>query len=127
MQFNILADGPAQEQFKHKWKKLERDLEWRRRFKRVLEEVIRVNPDLLLMEEVNHYEDFWRNELQRIGYDGIFLPKYSTSYKSPNKRPPPFFHGKPSDGCLLFVKTKRLKLGNTITRRFAEVLSPGMS
>ena len=52
-----------------------------------------VKPDILTMQEVDHYADFFEPTLSAIGYTGIFVAK-----KDPEATV--------ADGCALFYNTK---------------------
>ena len=56
MQFNVLADGMGEDQFKHL---LAAEFVHPHRFELALLEVDRVEPDVICLQEVNHFHDFW--------------------------------------------------------------------
>lgn len=50
-------------------------LVWRLRRWRILEEILRHGPDLVALEELDHFEDFWRPVLAVAGFEGRWLAK----------------------------------------------------
>ena len=89
-------------------------LKWEYRGPLLLQEILRSNADILCLEEVDHYQDFFEPQLAKHGYEGTFFPKHdSPCLYFPNNNG--------SDGCaLLFrsvkfelVKKKGLTLRNT--------------
>ena len=49
--------------------------DWKVRKLRLLEEVLRYTPDVLVVEECDHFDDVLLPALRRVGYDGCFAPK----------------------------------------------------
>ena len=77
LQFNILADGLSG---------LRKDLgafsrvtseavAWENRKGQLLKEVTQYSPDIITMQENDHYYDFFLEKLSTLGYDGYFAPK----------------------------------------------------
>lgn len=62
---------------------------------RLLAEILSVEPDLLGLEEVDHFEDWFAPALDAAGYAGVFCPKFSS---------PCLEFGYYSDGAALFWK-----------------------
>jgi nocturnin len=90
MQWNILADSlaidfPAVD---------ERYLNWDHRRRLILDEIDRVNADILCVEELDHFEDFLLPHMQEKEFDGIY-----------NKKPD--WH---KDGTAIFYRTEILEL-----------------
>lgn len=112
MQFNVLAEGlsaspnatpPFPEGAQPSaWGGLtavpckEVSLAWRLRRWRVLEEILRHSPNLVAMEEVDHFEDFWRPVMAAAGFEGRWLVKRNS---------PCLRLGYHSDGTAVFWKT----------------------
>lgn len=44
------------------------------RFKRVLSTILKENPDIITMQELDHYHDFMEPKLEELGYEGDFNP-----------------------------------------------------
>lgn len=118
MQFNVLADGMGQGQFKGRVS--EDVLAHTYRLALSIQEVRRVSPDVLCMQEVNHY-GAWEEELGRLGYDGTFVPKYDDSYPEEHQSPPDYYQGTPTDGCAIFVRRDRWRVSSHRRQRFAEL------
>lgn len=107
VQFNILADGlSAKEPQQGGFADVPRDaLEWNYRSKRLVEELFRhdVLPDIVAMQEVDHYEDWFEPVMHSLGYKGHFLSK-------PNSTCRRSLDPSLSDGCALFWRDDRLTL-----------------
>ena len=72
---------------------------WGRRRWRLLEEVARWAPDVVALEECDHFGDFFEPALAKLGYAGAFVPKAAS---------PSCHYGFYSDGVALFWKSNRL-------------------
>ena len=96
-----------------------------RRSALALSEVLRVEPATLCMGKLNHYEDFWHKALHKMGYDGVFIPKYDASYPRGFRSPPAYYAGQPTDGCALFVRRSKLSFQVSLLamRRFGDLFS----
>lgn len=95
MQWNTLADGLAQHgDF---LRVSGQHLEWKARGPRILKTVTEANADVVCLQEVNRYEDWFLPHMQEMGYDGRFCAKPA----SPCER-----YGYPVDGCALFYRTE---------------------
>ncbi|KAL1457145.1 hypothetical protein WDU94_001806 [Cyamophila willieti] len=77
-------------------------LEWRRRRYQILQEIIAYNPDIICLQEVDHFE-FLKKTLNTQGYSGTFFPKPDSPcvYIQGNNGP---------DGCAIFYKTDKYDL-----------------
>jgi len=77
-------------------------LDWSSRRWRLLEEIIRYQPDVICLQEVDHF-DFLNRGLKTIGYSGKFIPKPDSPciYLQGNNGP---------DGCAIFVKDSKFKI-----------------
>eukprot|EP00049_Salpingoeca_infusionum_P004640 m.81968 g.81968 ORF g.81968 m.81968 type:complete len:343 (-) comp12664_c0_seq1:1372-2400(-) len=103
MQFNVLADGLAQNGgfiFTRS-----EDLEWSSRFPLLLKQISAADPDLLVMEECNNAPE-WDVALSGMGYHCIFSPKQ----KSPALR-----FGASADGSALCFKKTTFTLEGSAT------------
>lgn len=95
MQWNTLADGLAQH---GDFLRVEaHHLAWESRSSRLLRTLEESNADLVCLQEVNRFEDFFLPRMSEMGYVGSFCPKPS----SPCQR-----YGFPSDGCALFYRSE---------------------
>lgn len=114
LQFNILADGLAGlRNDKGKFSRLSKncnELSWEYRRGSLLKEITQYDPDVITMQENDHFYDFFLPALAARGYDGHFAPKPLSSCLevSPN-----------SDGCSIFVKRDRLRICSAETLTFA--------
>merc|ERR1719186_37941 len=77
-------------------------LVWSTRRWRLIEEIIRYDPDIICLQEVDHFKMLQR-ALGSIGYEGMFVPKPDSPclYLDDNNGP---------DGCAIFYKTSQLQL-----------------
>eukprot|EP00124_Ichthyophonus_hoferi_P001381 Ihof_evm6s70 gene=Ihof_evmTU6s70 len=54
------------------------NLKWANRSKRLKAELSKYQADILCLQEVDHYEDYWRPTLLQLGYDGhAYVPRTS--------------------------------------------------
>jgi len=110
LQFNMLADGLSG---------LRKDLgafsrvtseavSWENRKDKLLKELVQYSPDIITMQENDHYYDFFLIELNALGYDGYFAPKPASACLEVSDR---------SDGCAVFVRRSQLRIvsAQTIT------------
>lgn len=83
-------------------------LDWEKRRYRLVEEISHYEPDLLCLQEIDHFK-FFKKALGTIGYTGVFFPKPDSPciYIKGNNGP---------DGCALFFRTDRFELVRTETR-----------
>ena len=80
-------------------------LQWSNRKLRSLQEILLYDPDIIALEEVDHYEDYYLPSLSKLGYKGLFAAKRdSPCLKFPNNSGP--------DGCALFYDAERFSLVN---------------
>jgi len=111
MQFNCLAHGlsappgdvpPHAGTMKSNWGGFisvpEKDicLAWRYRSWRLLEEILRHEPDLVALEEVDHFHDFFLPAMQAAGYEGEWIPKTKSSCSQ---------YGYTADGTAVFWRS----------------------
>jgi len=87
-------------------------LDWSSRRWRLLEEIIRYQPDIMCLQEVDHF-DFLSRGLKSIGYTGKFIPKPDSPciYLQGNNGP---------DGCAIFVKDSKFEIVSS-SHRILEV------
>ncbi|CAM6103382.1 unnamed protein product [Calypogeia fissa] len=99
MQWNILADGLAQ--FGDFIRAPKEILEWSSRAPKLLNKILEASADIVCLQELNHYDDYFLPQLQQHGYQGIFKPKiFSPAVK----------YGCPPDGCAVFFRASRLQI-----------------
>ena len=79
-------------------------LQWLHRGPLIVEEIVRAGADIVCLEEVDHFEDFFKPQLVLHGYEGIFFPKCDSPclYFEDNNGP---------DGCALFYRSAQFSLG----------------
>jgi len=68
-----------------------------------LREIVESNADVICLEEVDHFDDFFQPALAALGYEGVFQAKT----KSPSLQ-----FGYYSDGVALFWRKDKLRLGD---------------
>ncbi len=75
---------------------------WDRRRLRILEEILVINPDILCMQEVDHFA-FFRGILAAVGYKGLFFPKPDSPalYVEDTNGP---------DGCAMFYNMSKVNV-----------------
>ena len=103
VQFNVLADGLSGRDTKlGGFDSAPKEcLKWEARRERLLEEVFRhpgPAPDVICLEEVDHFDDWFMPQLSKRGYRGFFLKKP----KSPCLKTAP--GSGLEDGCALFCR-----------------------
>jgi len=83
-------------------------LDWSTRRYRMLEEMSLYAPDILCLQEIDHFK-FFEKALGAMGYSGVFFPKPDSPcvYIKGNNGP---------DGCALFFRKERFELLHTDTR-----------
>ena len=100
-QFNILADGlsglrPDLGAFSRISKS---QLQWTDRRYKLLHEIIQYSPDVVTLQECDHFHDFFLPEMRRLGYCGYFAPKPTSKCMDVSDV---------SDGCAIFVRPSKL-------------------
>ncbi|KAB7506094.1 Nocturnin [Armadillidium nasatum] len=77
-------------------------LDWKSRRFRILEEILFYNPDIICLQEVDHFK-FFERALKAQGFEGYFVPKPDSPciYLPENNGP---------DGCALFYRSSRFEL-----------------
>ncbi|KAJ8269477.1 hypothetical protein COCON_G00120840 [Conger conger] len=78
-------------------------LNWAERKYLILEEILTYRPDILCLQEVDHYFDTFQPVLHSLGYHGTFCPKpWSPCLDVESNNGP--------DGCALFFRRDRFEL-----------------
>ncbi|CAM9698954.1 unnamed protein product [Discosporangium mesarthrocarpum] len=77
LQWNVLCDGLSG---KHPQKggfvmSPPDSLDWEKRKWRILEEILAWDCDIITLQEVDHHEDWFSPQLERLGYRGLFVKK----------------------------------------------------
>lgn len=78
-------------------------LNWQTRKFRCMEEILTYNPDVVCLQEIDHFKDFFQPLMRQIGYAGSFNPK-------PDSPCLDCLHNVGPDGCALFYKEDRFDL-----------------
>ena len=114
LQFNVLADSLCAQMDNYGGFAGPRDsMEWELRRTRLVEEVTRHGalPDIVGMEEVDHFADWFEPQMAALGYAGFWAKKPKEKSK---------------DGSALFWQTSRLALrGEVEVQRFVEADGSG--
>ena len=86
-----------------------RVFEWRHRKFQVLREILQSRPDVVALEEVDHFHDFFEPAMRKFGYAGKFEVKGHS---------PCLDFGYYSDGVAVFWKTEQFRLISDHSDRF---------
>ena len=78
-------------------------LKWEYRSSLILKEILRADADVLCLEEIDHFQDFYEPELSKHGYEGCFVPK-------PNSPCLSFPDNNGPDGCALMFRSESFQL-----------------
>ncbi|RYG59881.1 hypothetical protein EON64_19780 [archaeon] len=108
LQFNILADGLSglRDDLGAFSRADNSFLTWSYRKTRLLHEIVQYNPDIITLQECDHFYDFFSPELQNYGYAGFFAPKPASACKEVSDH---------DDGCALFYKTEKFQVIDCVT------------
>ena len=122
LQFNMLADGLCglrQDIGAFSRAKLN-DVIWERRKSQLLHEILQYDPDVITLQECDHYYDCFLPVLTERGYDGLFAPKPASACLEVSEN---------SDGCALFIRRSKLRIlsSETLTFAFAKIESADKS
>ncbi|KAJ1439779.1 Endonuclease/exonuclease/phosphatase [Ochromonadaceae sp. CCMP2298] len=112
LQYNVLADGLAglRDDGGGFSRATKGQLNWETRKHKLLSEITRYSPDVITLQEVDHYYDFFLPELRQRGYVGIFGPKPTSACLEVSDS---------SDGCAMFINSKRLRVLSCETQTLA--------
>ena len=75
-------------------------LKWENRKDELLKEIFRSGADVICLEEVDHFPDFFQPKLKENGFEGFFKPKPSSPCLEVEGNSGP-------DGCALFYKADK--------------------
>uniref|UniRef100_A0A8C3BEQ3 Nocturnin n=1 Tax=Cairina moschata TaxID=8855 RepID=A0A8C3BEQ3_CAIMO len=109
MQWNILAQALGEGKDNFVQCPMEA-LKWEERKCLILEEILAYQPDILCLQEVDHYFDTFQPLLSRLGYQGTFFPKPWSPCLDVERNNGP-------DGCALFFLKDRFELINSANIR----------
>ena len=112
LQFNMLADGLCglRADLGAFSRATLSDVIWERRKTQLLYEILQYDPDVITLQECDHYYDFFSPELSQRGYDGLFAPKPASACLEVSEN---------SDGCAIFIRRKKLRFLSSETLTFA--------
>ena len=93
-------------------------LKWSHRQDLLLGEILNSGADIIALEEVDHFHDFFQPALSSAGFTGQFLAKPSSPCleSKPNNGP---------DGCALFYRSSLFKLLDKTELRLVKQENPG--
>ncbi|XP_071314757.1 nocturnin [Trachinotus anak] len=116
MQWNILAQALGEG--KDGFVRCPLDaLKWQERKYLILEEILTYQPDILCLQEVDHYYDTFQPIMASLGYHGSFLPKPWSPCLDVEQNNGP-------DGCALFYRHSRFSLQATAHLRLSAMMLP---
>ena len=101
LQFNMLADGLSglRQDLGAFSRVTADDMNWDKRGKLLLHEILQYDPDIITLQECDHYYDCFLPELNARGYDGMFAPKPASACLEVSDN---------SDGCAIFVRRSKM-------------------
>ncbi|CAL8264376.1 unnamed protein product [Lota lota] len=116
MQWNILAQALGEG--KDGFVRCPLDaLDWRERKYLILEEILTHRPDIVCLQEVDHYYDTFLPVMSSLGYQGSFLAK-------PRSPCLDVEHNNGPDGCALFYSRQRFSPTATDHLRLSAMMLP---
>ncbi|KAI9541470.1 hypothetical protein NQZ68_029839 [Dissostichus eleginoides] len=92
-------------------------LNWEERKYLILEEILTYSPDILCLQEVDHYYDTFQPIMASLGYQGSFLAKPWSPCLDVEQNNGP-------DGCALFYRRSRFSLQATAHLRLSAMMLP---
>lgn len=92
-------------------------LRWQERKYLILEEILTYRPDILCLQEVDHYYDTLGPIMAGLGYQGSFLAKPWSPCLDVERNNGP-------DGCALFFRSSRFALRSTAHLRLSAMMLP---
>ncbi|XP_070692692.1 nocturnin [Pempheris klunzingeri] len=92
-------------------------LNWQERKYLILEEILTYRPDILCLQEVDHYYDTFQPIMASLGYHGSFLAKPWSPCLDVEQNNGP-------DGCALFYRRSRFSLLATAHLRLSAMMLP---
>lgn len=103
LQLNMLADGlSGLRDDRGFFSRVSRKaISWDYRKDLLLHEITQYSPDIITLQENDHYYDFFLPELDAMGYDCFFAPKPASACLEVSDR---------SDGCSMFFRRDKIKV-----------------
>jgi mRNA deadenylase 3'-5' endonuclease subunit Ccr4 len=107
LQFNILADGlsglrPDLGEFSRLTAEI---LSFDFRKTKLLHYITIHDPDIVALEECDHFDDYFQPELFARGYSGVFYPK---------PKSPCLEYSSQGDGCAIFWRSSKLNVASSM-------------
>ena len=102
-QFNALADGLSglRQDLGGFSRAKQSVLNWDRRKEQILHEITQYDADVITLQEIDHYYDFFLPNLSKLGYIGHYAPKPTSACLDVSGN---------NDGVALFIKKNRLRV-----------------
>lgn len=102
-QFNVLADGlAALRPDLGRFSRVTKDvLDWETRKIQILHEITQYDADVITLQEVDHYYDWFLPQLSKLGYIGHFAPKPTSACLDVSGN---------NDGCAMFIRRNKLRV-----------------
>lgn len=103
LQFNILADGLSglRKDLGGFSRVTHGDIVWEKRKNRLFKEITQYDPDIITLQECDHYYDYFLPALSSEGYNGIYAPKPASACLEVSQN---------ADGCCIFVKRNKIRI-----------------
>lgn len=92
-------------------------LKWQERKYLILEEILTYRPDIVCLQEVDHYYDTFQPIMASLGYQGSFMAKPWSPCLDVEQNNGP-------DGCALFYRRSRFSLQATAHLRLSAMMLP---
>ncbi|KAL4147748.1 hypothetical protein PRNP1_011502 [Phytophthora ramorum] len=93
--FNVLADYLVVNDRKNEPAKCHVKYDWEYRRERLVKEILRWEPDVVNLQEVDHYEDFFEPRMEKAGFVGVYKRRTGETTH---------------DGCAIFVKKSMFRI-----------------
>jgi hypothetical protein len=115
LQLNMLADGLSglRDDLGAFSRISEVDMIWDNRKQALLKEVLQYNPDVITLQECDHFYDWFLPLLTDQGYEGVFAPKPASACLEVSDN---------SDGCAIFVRRSKFQIKSVEVCHFVILL-----
>jgi mRNA deadenylase 3'-5' endonuclease subunit Ccr4 len=111
LQFNMLADGLSglRDDLGAFSRIAKEHIDWEHRKNRILHEILQYDPDVITLQECDHFYDWFLPLLTEKGYDGLFAPKPASACLEVSEN---------SDGCAVFARRSKLLVTSVEVRLY---------